>query len=214
MLVIAFILSLKKRLGIANFFRIYLLYLFLLYAVSDTLLVVFRSGLRIKGSERLPMIMDYCFICLEFLVFMHFYYQLLPGVTTRRLLLLAGTLFLAFWLAGSFSVDFSDSFSSAQQLSRIYFVQLLVLLFPALGYFLLLLKRKAPLRLNNDPKFWVSSGILMLLASSVPFTAIEVYFSEYSREAWREMYVIYYLLYIILLSMLIRAYLCGKPVRS
>jgi hypothetical protein len=153
---------------------------------------------------------DYFFTLIELLVFSHFFYLTLKTPRVKKTILITVGSFIPlffYFLINDKSV-FIEISESTQ--STVYTIEALILVIPAFYYFIELFKHPPKAILTNEPSFWVSTGILFFLICTLPFSLIENKLTKIDLALAVRLYAIFFIFYIILFIMIIRAYLC-KP---
>ena len=183
--------------------------------ISSLLIVGFCSALY-NGhyishlSFGLADYVDYFFTLIELLIFSHFYYNLTSNIAVKKLVISLNLIFSAFFLYMLITdKEFSSSISVTTK-NQVYTIEGIVLLLICLSYFFELFKKPPLSKLKNDPVFWVSTGLLFFLTCTLPFSFLENYIRKYHHNLLYWTYPIFYIFYILLFLMIIRAYLC-KP---
>ena len=141
------------------------------------------------------------FVVIEFLAIYLLEFRII--VLPRERLLLK-VLFGGFILYVICMWVFTDAFYRYYQ---IFFIQSLILLVPAILYFLQIFRLPSDEDLRNQPGFWVNIGILFLFSSSIPLFLLEID-SRYFINHNRYLYSINYIAYGIFYLFICKAYIC------
>ena len=206
-LCITFIISLKnkKKFSLFKYIPLYTITLFLV-----ALLCAMYNITRIVLYLHLAHYLDYFFTLLELLIFSHFYYHLINTRPIKKAIILTNLSFLILYIYLLFEdEDFHVSISEKTQ-NIAYTVEGIILLFICLTYLTNIFKRPPHLNLKNDPAFWISTGLFFFLTCTLPFSILENYIDQKYLNSTAWLYAIFYIFYILLFLMIIRAYLC-KP---
>lgn len=204
-LCVTFIISLKnrKKFQLLKYIPLYTITLFLVCLSSDL-----HSASHIITFLRLTHYLDYFFTLLELIIFSHFYYYLINNRIIKKTIIPVNLAFFVFYV---YMLVQDESFYKAvseKTQTIVYTIEGLILLLVCLTYFIELFKKPAYLNLKNDPAFWVSTGLLFFLTCTLPFSVLENYITNSELISW--LYPIFYIFYILLFSMIIRAYLCTR----
>jgi len=157
--------------------------------------------------------LDYFFTLIEILIFSDFYLQLIKNPLSKKLVVILNVFFGIFFIYMMFNDKrFSFGISDSTQ-SKVYTIEGAILLIVCLFYFLELFKKPHNLNLKNEPVFWISTGLLLFFTCTLPFSVLENYMSQNYPEFNIPLYSIFYVFYILLFLMIIRAYLC-KPKKT
>lgn len=186
----------------------------------SSLLLVFLSGAFVSLSWKLKYhflffvglssFIDYTFTFIELITFSIFFYQLLNNRAMKKLIVISNFIFSILFFYMFFSEpSFHNKISDITQ-SKVYTLEGIILLVFCIFYFFELFKKSLAIQITNEPAFWVSTGLFFFLTCTLPFSLIENYIRNKYPELIISYYSIFYIFYILLFSMLIRAYLC-KP---
>ena len=156
---------------------------------------------------------DYSFTLIEMVTFSIFFYQLITKIIVKKLIIISNIFFSLFFIY-MLTIDpgFYASISETTQ-SRVYTAEGVILLMICLFYFIDFFKKPPNLNLNNEPVFWVSTGLLFFLTCTLPYSLLENYIRKKFPDLILTSYSIFYIFYILLFLMIIRAYLC-KPEKA
>lgn len=206
-LIIALFISIRnrKKFNVLKFFPIYITGLFF------ASLTIFKKRVPIISSlSGLLHYIDYFFTLLELLIFSNFYTQIIKSPIIRKSILTINILFLPFFVYMALTdKDFYWSVSENTQ-TIVYSVEGVILLYFSCAYFFDLFNKVPVLILKEDPAFWISTGLLFFSACTLPYSLLENYILKYHHIYANMSYSIFYIFYILLFLMIIRAYLC-KP---
>jgi len=154
---------------------------------------------------------DFFFTLLELLIFSHFYHQLIKNRIVKKLIVVTNLLFVFFFIyMGVGDKNFYDKGISESTQSIVYTVEAIILLLLCSFYFFELFKKLPVADLKNEPVFWVSTGLFFFLVCTLPYSLMENYIDKYYPNMSFTLYSLFYVFYILLFIMIIRAYLC-KP---
>ena len=196
----------KKRVRILKYFP--------LYAVTFSIGLIFNR-LCVNNHVRNRLFpfstyLDYFLTLLELIIFSNFYYQLIKNQIVKRFIILSNLLFVLFFILMRVSdKNFFEKGISESTQSIVYTLEAIILLILCLCYFYELFRKLAIVNLKNDPAFWVSTGLLFFMACTLPYSLLENYMDRYYPNSSHMLYSLFYLFYIMLFIMVIRAYLCN-----
>lgn len=152
---------------------------------------------------------DYISTLFELFVFIHFFVHVISNRWFKKFIIFIAILFTIYYLAELVYDDrFTRSISKTTQ-SRVYTIQSLVLLIPCIRYFYELFKHPPILNLKQEPSFWIVTGLSFFIISTLPYSLIENYLRKNHLYLMTALYSVFYIFYIILISMIIRAYTCN-----
>lgn len=203
-LLISFYISLKQRKKhpVLRLFPIYIISLFTdLILLQLTKLNFFLKAIHHYG--------DYIFTLIEFLIFTHFYLQIINNNFFRRVIVTTAVLFLIFFLVMAMVDHRRPGWISEQTQSEVYTVQSGLLLFICCFYFFEFYRTTSKIKISNQPEFWVSIGLLFFMLCTLPFSILETYIFHFEAKDWHISNTVFFSFYIILFMMIIRAYLCS-----
>jgi len=153
--------------------------------------------------------LDYFFTLLELIIFSNFYHQLIKNHTVKRLIIVSNLLFVLFFIfMGVRDKNFYHQGISEKTQSIVYTVEGIILLFLCSFYYFELFKRLHVINLKNEPVFWVSTGLFFFVTCTLPYSLLENYIDKYYPNYSFMLYSLFYLFYILLFIMIMRAYLC------
>jgi hypothetical protein len=151
---------------------------------------------------------DYIFTLIEFLIFMHFFYNIINGTSKKRLIVLLITLFslaYIFYLANDlihYKIIKSDT------VTVVYTLESAVLLIPSVFYYFQIFTKPPTINLIRESSFWVVTGIFFSMICSLPYCIVENYLKKFNSELYAQLFAILYILYCLLFLMIIKAYFC------
>ena len=152
--------------------------------------------------------LDYFFTIFEFLVFTRIFSS---GVDTH-LKKITNILTVGFLIIAAAIIVYNIYTRAilTQESKEIFFtIQAVFLLIPCAFYFTQLFKIPTN-NLENDPRFWVATGVGMFMLSTLPLSFCLNYFSISTGKLHEQLFTIFDAFYIMLFLMILRAYLC-KP---
>ncbi len=206
-LIAAIVISLsnRKKFKILNHFPVYLFWLF-----GDLIL---NSSCLYANSlcfSILPYVqyVDYSFTLVELIVFSNFFYRLIKDNKLKKGIIIVNIAFALYFIyMGVSDVNFYLGVTEMTQ-AKVYTLETVVLLIICLTYFFQLFRDLPFSNLRDEPVFWVSAGILFFMAGTLPYSLLENYIVINYFSFSFSLYSIFYVFYILLFSMIIRAYLC------
>lgn len=157
---------------------------------------------------------DYASTLIELFVFLHFFTRVLENQILKRWIIGLSIAFVIYYFTELFLDNlFARSVSEAAQ-SRVYTIESLILLIPCIGYFYELFKRTTVASLKDEPSFWIVSGLSFFVTCTLPYSLMENYLRKNNFYLMTALYSVFYIFYIILLSMILKAYRCSqkKPI--
>lgn len=211
-LMLTLFISLKnrKKHTILRFFPIY----------TACLLTVYISGYIVMCSTDLYSYsvttfnfinyIDYLFILIELGILVHFFLSIIENRIVRRILILLTILFIPYYFIESYDDKYFPRSISETTQSRVYTIESLILLFPCFAYFYELFKKPPVLNLKKEPAFWIITGWSFFATCTLPYSLLENYLRESHSSLMTELYSVFYIFYILLFIMIIKAYLCKK----
>lgn len=156
---------------------------------------------------------DYSFTIVEMVTFSFFYYQLIGSLIVKKLIIILNIVFCLFCIYMFFmDQGFYQSMSQVIQ-SEVYAVEAVILLIVCLFFFIEMFTKPPYIDLKNEPIFWISTGLLFFLTCTLPYSLLESHISRNIPSFYPPSYSIFYIFYIFLFLMIIRAYLC-KPEKT
>jgi hypothetical protein len=191
-------------------------YIFLDYFIAYILLkLIFFASPLLPQSWRpnwisIERLADYIFTLIEFLIFFVFFKTVLYFSSHKRILVIICYIFMSTGCA----ILFHDIavFGKVRNSSVLFLfnVQAVSLLIPCIFYCLQIFKLKPTLNLLQEAAFWITTGLSFFMLSTLPFSLLLNSFSKSNSTIYFDLFDLFYCFYIILFSMIIRAYLC-KP---
>ena len=211
-LILTLIISLKnrKRHNTLRFFPIY----------TVCLLTVFISGYIVIYSPKLYSYsvttfnfinyIDYLFILIELSIFLHFFLSIVENRIIRRILIFLTVMFIPYYFIESYHDKYFPRSISETTQSRVYTIESLILLLPCFAYFYELFKKPPVLNLKKEPAFWIVTGWSFFATCTLPYSLLENYLRKSHSSLMTELYSVFYIFYILLFIMIIKAYSCKK----
>ena len=198
----------KKKHPLLRLFPFYFIaYIILILILYISLISYFDSSSSHKMSK-IVMGSDYIFTLIEFLIFMHFFYNIINGTSKKRLIVLLITLFslaYIFYLANDlihYKIIKSDT------VTVVYTLESAVLLIPSVFYYFQIFTKPPTINLIRESSFWVVTGIFFSMICSLPYCIVENYLKKFNSELYAQLFAILYILYCLLFLMIIKAYFC------
>ncbi len=178
------------------------------YPVAGLLqtMITFMGILMLRDNSPVGRYSISLFVLIEFLAIYLLEFRIIVLQPERLLLKI---LFVGFMLYVICMWVFTDAFNRYYQ---IFLVQSVVLLVPAILYFLQIFRLPSNEDLTNQPAFWVNIGILFLFSSSIPLFLLETdsrYFLTHNRYLFSINYIAYGIFYLLIC----KAYLCRTMTR-
>lgn len=209
---ISLIVALKnsKKHEILKYFPLYISSLLIVCLTNELNNLTYDSNRQIKYFSGVANYLDYSFTFLEMIVFSHFFYRTTKSNIERRIIIFLNTCFLVYFAYMPFTdAKFYHSISEITQ-SKVYTIEGAILLLICLFHFIEIFKELPTINLKNEPIFWVSTGLLFFLICTLPYSVLENYIDKHYGGVGSSLYSLFYIFYIVLFLMIIRAYLC-KP---
>lgn len=153
---------------------------------------------------------DYFFIPLELIIFSRIYYQLIVNSKFKTAIVLTNVIFIFYFLYKLIEDKQFPLGTTDRTQAEVYVMEGAILLPSCLFYFIELFLKQSNLSLKNEPAFWLSTGLLFFLGCTLPYSILENYLRTNNFTLLPTSYTIYYVFYILLFIMIIKAYLC-KP---
>jgi hypothetical protein len=206
-LIVSIFISLtrRKKFKILKYFPIYLFWLLAVLILNSVCL--YPNSLCFY---LLPFVQytDYFFTLVELIVFSNFFYRLIKNYSLKKGIVVINIIFAIYFIyKGVFDVNFYLGISEATQ-AKVYTIEAVVLLIICLIYFFQLFRDLPFSNLRDEPVFWVSAGVLFFTAGTLPYSLLENYIVTNYFSFSFSLYSIFYVFYVLLFSMIIKAYLC------
>lgn len=147
---------------------------------------------------------DYFFSITEFILVAYFFYSHNKSHKQKQVIVYVTVLFLIIAIILAFHLP------DVLVVIRLYTTQTFLLLIPVFFYFMNLFKTTFINDISNTPSFWISAGIAFFLLCTITLSIIETFFLNHKPLILAKLYPIYYISYILMFFMFLRAYLC-KP---
>jgi hypothetical protein len=204
---IIFVLKKKKENIAYNFLYYFIAYIFLksIFFVHP-LLPDLLSPQEWFIIEELA---DYIFTLLEFLIFYNFFRKVLNFSFHKKILTI---IFYVFIISGCSILFYNIVAFDKVQISFITFLfnmQAISLLVPSIFYYIEIFKSKPILNLFRDGSFWIVTGLSFFMITTLPSSLLLNSFYKSNVKVFLNTFFLFYIFYIILFSMIIRAYLCN-----
>jgi hypothetical protein len=151
---------------------------------------------------------DYIFTLIEFLIFMHFFYNIINSTSKKRLIALLITLFLLVYISYLANDLILYRNIKTDTVTIVYTLESAVLLIPSIFYYFQVFTNPPTINLRKESSFWVVTGIFFSMICSLPYCIIENYLRKINSSLYVQLFAILYILYCLLFLMIIRAYLC------
>lgn len=152
--------------------------------------------------------LDYLLTLIELLTFIVFFHSAIKNNKSKKILILASSIFFIYFLFELFlNPEFPANVSDNTQ-SRVYTLEAIILLGGCGFYFIEVFKDFPFSNIKTEPSFWVATGLLFFLSCTLPYSLIENYLRKAQYQLMLNFYSVFYLFYILLFSLIIKAYLC------
>jgi len=152
--------------------------------------------------------LDYFFTLIELWVFSVFYHRTLKSKFVKKLIIQVNVWFVPLYIYYLVTDRLFYHAISEETQSTVYTIEAFLIAVPCFNYFIELFKFPPTKSLRNDPAFWISTGILFFIVCTLPFSIIENHLAEIDLKATRRLYSLFFIFYVVLFCMIIRAYLC------
>jgi hypothetical protein len=152
---------------------------------------------------------DFLFTILEYFVFSSF----LKPFLNKRLVFFNSCLFVLICI-GLYIYSFLI-YRKYSEIVTIYLftAQAILLLILCANYYVSLFKGTPTKNLIEEPSFWVATGLTFFMLSTLPFSIFSFYLHKHNHALYVHLFTLFFLFYILLFSMIIKASLC-RPVRN
>ena len=161
-----------------------------------------------KPLYRATTFCDYIFTLFEFLIFVSFFIGILQNTSYKKLIQVLRFLFMSVGV----SIFIYDICSVAHvRVNSTFFLftfEAICLLIPCLLYYLETFKSTSTFNLSENASFWVVTGLFFLMISTLPYSILIKKLFETSWLIYSNLFSLFHIFYIILFSMILRAYLC------
>ena len=204
------------RISIINREKHYLLRLFPYYFIAYIILILilfihtifFVDSSFSHEMQNIDGYSDYIFTLIEFMIFMHFLYNIISSTSRKKIMLFLIVLFLALYVF-YFAKDLLIYGNiKPDTVTIVYTFESTILLIPSLFYYFQLFTKPPTINLIKESSFWVVTGIFFSMICSLPYCIIENYMRKNNYEIATQLFSIFYVLYSLLFLMIIKAYLC------
>lgn len=194
----------SKRIRI---FRYYLLGYMLLKSITYSTAFSFQTSLE-AAIYQVQFNTDFWFTLLEYFVFAYF----LSPYIDRKIIYLVSVCFATVAFERYVRMLMSGSATSGEGiLLDTYLIQALSLLVLCINYYITIYRNKNNLVLEEEPSFWIATGLTFFMVSTLPFSIFSRYLHTTAYPAFRELYSIFYLFYSLLFLIIIKAFTCERP---
>jgi hypothetical protein len=143
---------------------------------------------------------DFCFTILEYFVFSFFLRQYVQANTW--------TIINSLFILTIFAILLRSSGNHWADTELLFTSQAILLIPLCISYFTNLLNTKIHLKLLNEPSFWVVTGVSFFMVCTLPYSLFIGYLRKNNVDLYIDLYSIFFVFYIILFSMIIKAQLC------
>lgn len=153
---------------------------------------------------------DYIFTLIEFLLFYFYFKKILKSSFYKKILT---TVCYVFLLIGCSILFYDMILFGKVQISSVGFlfnIQAVSLLVPCIFYYIEIFRSEPTLDLLQDSSFWVATGLGFFMISTLPVSLLLNNLYKSNVRVYYNLFTVFYVFYIILFSMITRAYLC-KP---
>jgi hypothetical protein len=185
-------------------------YYFIAYVLLKSIFFVQASFPTNRKWANASELADYIFTLFEFLIFFTFFKKALFFNSHKKFL----TVICYVFMFTGCAILLHDMFVSGKirnsSANLLFNIQAIGLLIPSIFYYLEIFESKPILNLLNDSTFWVVTGLSFFMISTLPFSLLLNSFRKSNPSVFFKLFTLFYFFYIILFSMIIRAYLC-KP---
>lgn len=153
---------------------------------------------------------DFCFTLFEFLIFYIFFQDTLKTNIHKRILSIVG--FTFFIIGISLLICLAVLFDAAQSwpVHFLYNLQAVSLLIPCAFYYTEIFQLKPNLHLEQEPSFWVVTGLSFVLICTFPLSLSINYLYQTNKIVYSNLYSIFFIFYFLLFLMIIRGHLCKQ----
>lgn len=186
------------------------LYYFLGYVLLKSIFFVQASFPTSQLWLKTSKLADYIFTLFEFLIFFVFFKKVLFFNFHKKIL--TGICY-AFMITGCAILLYDLYFFGkvrTYSINVLFNIQAISLLIPSIFYYLEIFESKPILNLLHDSSFWVVTGLSFFMISTLPFSLLLNSFRKSNPGVFFKLFTLFYFFYIILFSMIIRAYLCKQ----
>ena len=215
---IVFILAIiALSISIINRDKHYLLRLFPYYFIAYIILILILfihtiffldSPLSQKMMQNIDGCSDYIFTLIEFVIFMHFLYNIISSTKRKKIMIFLIILFLVLYVFYFAKDLLIYRIIRPDTVTIVYTLESTILLIPSLFYYFQLFTKPPTINLIKESSFWVVTGIFFSMICSLPYCIIENYMRKNNFEVATQLFSIFYVLYSLLFLMIIKAYSC------
>ena len=153
---------------------------------------------------------DYFSTLVELVVFVHFFTIVIENKLFKKVSYSLVLFFTIYYLIELYlDKRFIRSISETTQ-ARVYTIESLILLLPCFFYFYELFKKPPILNLRQEPSFWIASGLSFFVTCTLPYSLLENYLRQNYLYLMTALYSVFYIFYILLFLMIIKAYTCRQ----
>jgi len=156
------------------------------------------------------MIQDSIFTIFEFIIFLKIFRNVLIGSRYLKYTTVIATAYISIAIILLFLIIFNFKRLKYDYIDLSYLCQAVSLITSCIFYYLELFRTMRIPRLENDPHFWLITGLCFCLACTLP---LSTYIQNFERIHYYNLSSIYNLSYVFLFSMISRAYLCRTKLK-
>ena len=200
----------KEKHSLLRLFPYYFISYIILLLLLYTHIIFFLNSRSNHIMLQIDSYSDYIFTLIEFIVFMHFFYNVIDNQRKKRIIILLSMLFLLLFAFNFISESILYNNINPNTVNRIYTIESSILLIPSLFYYFEIFKKPTTMNLMRESSFWVVTGIFFSMICSLPYCVIENYIRKNNSQLYPQLFSIFYIFYSLLFMMIIKAYLCEK----
>lgn len=187
-----------------NIFKFYFLFFILLKIYTYYHYYAFFNQLPYASTiHQIFRYMDFAFTIFEYFVFTFY----LRNMINKKLLMLS----IAFFSC-SVIIIFIGSFLLNKFMfnSSIFSSQAIALLIICFSYYYKIYKFPIDNKLSDEPSFWIVTGLTIFMACTLPYSLISDQFYIHNWKLHVNIFSLFFVFYILLYVMIIKAYLCQR----
>lgn len=183
---------------------------YIILCTTNFICAFLRTPEKANFLFNLQVIADFLFTVLEFRIFSNLISNIIISKKRTRVLILANRLFAI--AAFVYCCDFSlyETYKNLEHLQSLLTFQAILLLVSCAFYFEKIYKGVPNFELINQPDFWILTGLSFTLICSLPNSLFSSYLVYHSFASYKNLFAIFYLLYILFFAMIIKGILCAK----
>lgn len=205
---ITLIISIKNKRNLNPLLPIYIL-IYIIECIDIVMIQIFFGS-----SPQLTYfstIQDSIFTIFEFIVFLKIFRNVLTSSRYLKYVTIIATAYISIAIILLFLIVFNYKHFNLKFIELSYLCQAVSLITFCIFYYLELFHTMRIPRLENDPHFWLITGLCFCLSCTLP---LSTFIQNFKRIYYYNLSSIYNLSYVFLFCMISRAFLCRTKLKS